>query len=184
MKRSLLIGVICSILLKCIFSVRLFNNTLQDKDRKNNENISMRKVNSLSESSLSTTSKFQDVINEIKTIKIDLFGNPEENMDFYKRNKNAYDPKLIERLTKIAKILELEELLDFYNSNKKRSSSFSSSEHLLNISEKKENSIKSEKELKIENQEIKLKSSKEMEESDRKQIIIQNQKKYITGKII
>jgi hypothetical protein len=68
-------------------------------------------------SEASTVSKFQDVINEIRTIKIDLFGNPEESMDFYKRNKNAYDPKLIQRLTKIGKVLELEELLEFYNSN-------------------------------------------------------------------
>jgi hypothetical protein len=140
MKRSLLKAIICSFVISCILSVKLFNKTFHVE--KTNENTSLRK----SESSLSTTTKFQDVINEIKSIKIELFGNPEENMDFYKRNKNAYDPKLIERLTKIAKIIELEELLDFYNSNKKRNSADSSSDHQLNIIEvnKKENSIKSD----------------------------------------
>jgi hypothetical protein len=66
------------------------------------------------------SSNFQDIINEIRTLKIGLFGDPDENMDFYKRNKNAYDPKIIEKMTKIGKILELEELLEFYNNNKKR----------------------------------------------------------------
>jgi hypothetical protein len=161
MKRSLLKFIICSFLISYNLSVRLFSNLLQIQ--KNDENTPSRKVNSLSENSLSTTTKFQDVINEIKTIKIELFGNSEENMDFYKRNKNAYDPKLIYRLTKIAKILELEELLDFYNSNKKRNSADSITVHQLNITENKENNIK----LDISN----------IQESDRKDTIInQNQK--------
>jgi hypothetical protein len=70
-----------------------------DKHRANSEIINQR---------------FQDVIKDIKSLKIDIFGNAEESMDFYKRNRNAYDPKLLERSMKIAKILELEELLEFY----------------------------------------------------------------------
>jgi hypothetical protein len=62
-------------------------------------------------------SKFNDVINDIRAKKIELFGNPEENMDFYKRNKNVFDTRVLERSFKIAKILELEELLQFYDSS-------------------------------------------------------------------
>lgn len=61
--------------------------------------------------------KYADIINEIKLNKIDLFGKPDQNMDFYKRNKNVYSTKAIERMTKINKILELEELLEFYINN-------------------------------------------------------------------
>ena len=66
------------------------------------------------------SSKFKDIINEVRTLKIGLFGDPDENMDFYKRNKKAYDPKIIEKMTKIGKILELEELLEFYTTNKRK----------------------------------------------------------------
>lgn len=73
------------------------------------------------ETETDSTSRFQDVINEIKTLKVDLFGNSQESMDFYKRNRNAYDSKMLQRSIKIAKILELEELLEFYNNNNKNS---------------------------------------------------------------
>jgi hypothetical protein len=76
------------------------------------------------DNSFSVESKFNDVINEIRTKKIELFGDPEENMDFYKRNRNVFDSRILERSYKIAKILELEELLQFYlnqnNSNLKK----------------------------------------------------------------
>jgi hypothetical protein len=58
--------------------------------------------------------RFQDVIDDVKVLKIELFGNSDESMDFFKRNRNAYDAKVLQRSMKIAKILELEELLDYY----------------------------------------------------------------------
>jgi hypothetical protein len=91
--------------------------------RNNNENSEARRVNSISisseENSHSSLEKFQDVTNEVKSLKTELFGNPNENMDFYKRNRNAYDAKVLQRAGKIAKILEMEELLDFYSQNNK-----------------------------------------------------------------
>ena len=62
-------------------------------------------------SSFGIESEFSDTIRDIRKIKIELFGNPEANMDFYKRNKNAYDARILQRSMKIAKILELESLL-------------------------------------------------------------------------
>ena len=93
-------------------------------------------------SRFSANSKFQDVINDIRAIKIELFGNPEENMDFFKRNKNVYDSKLLQRSMKIAKILELEELLQFYEeTNLLRINSKDS----FNKQKHSENSIKQKK---------------------------------------
>jgi len=61
---------------------------------------------------------FQDVINDIKSLKNEIFGNPDADMAFYKKNKNAYyDSQWLVRAQKISKILELEELLEFYNKN-------------------------------------------------------------------
>jgi len=67
-------------------------------------------------------SGFQDVSEEIKNLKKEVFGNSNADMSFYKSNKNSfYDSKWLERAQKIAKILELEELLEFFmnhNNNK------------------------------------------------------------------
>jgi len=63
-----------------------------------------------------TNLKFKDVISEIRNLKIELFGNPMENMDFFKRNKNVYNSEAIKRASKIAKILELEDVMEInYN---------------------------------------------------------------------
>ena len=62
--------------------------------------------------------KFQDVIGEIKGLKLELFGKEDADMKFYRANKNTYfDNELLKRAEKISKVLELEELLDFYSKN-------------------------------------------------------------------
>ena len=66
-------------------------------------------------SSAGTSTKFNNTMDEVRLLKIELFGNPHENMDFYKRNKNAYDVLILQRSTKIAKIMELENLLGLYS---------------------------------------------------------------------
>lgn len=101
MKCRLLILNICFVF---VFSIVELNNNVS-KHRPNRNTQSEDKF------------QFQDIINEIRTLKINLFGDPEENMDFYKRNKKAYDPKIIQKMTKIGKVLELEELLEYYNKN-------------------------------------------------------------------
>ena len=64
--------------------------------------------------------KFQLVVKEMKDLKIDLFGNADYNMEAYKKNKDGiYDSNWLKRARKIAKILELEELLDYYENNNK-----------------------------------------------------------------
>jgi hypothetical protein len=70
---------------------------------------------------LKKESKFDGALNELQQLKIELFGDPDKNMDFYKRNRNAYDPKLLERFQKIFHILELEDLIDFYKETSEKS---------------------------------------------------------------
>ena len=65
--------------------------------------------------------KFKDVISELKNLKTDLFGNPEADMKIYRKNKIPYyDSRWIQRAHKIVKVLELEELLQFYNDKSKK----------------------------------------------------------------
>jgi hypothetical protein len=98
-------------------SLNVFNPLYSRKDSIQQENTLQENVDeNIIPKRTDNTNKFQDVINEIKTLKIEIFGNPEESMDFYKRNRNSYDARALQRAQKIAKILELEELLDFYNS--------------------------------------------------------------------
>lgn len=97
------------------------NKSQIEKEKKNSNNKrvlnNLNNANNSLKSSSTNKSKFQDVLSELRSIKIELFGNPEENMDFYKRNRNIYDGKILQRSMKISKVLELEELLDFYNTN-------------------------------------------------------------------
>jgi hypothetical protein len=112
-----------------------------------------------SESTMSSsTSRFQDVINEVKSLKIELFGNETESMDFYKRNRNAYDPVILQRQQKIAKILELEELLEFYNSNKNKEAIQTLPNNNFNKEE-----LKSDYLIKSEIQELKKETPKKIE---------------------
>jgi len=61
--------------------------------------------------------KFDEVFKEIKTLKQELFGNSDTDMTKYRNKKPYYDANWIARAKKISKILELEELLKFYEKN-------------------------------------------------------------------
>jgi len=66
---------------------------------------------------------FSDISRDIKNMKLELFGNAEADMSFYKKNRNAYfDKAWLEKAHKIAKILELEELVEFYQKKPQNSS--------------------------------------------------------------
>jgi hypothetical protein len=91
-------------------------NLLPKRNFKEN-NKKIKRISATSEFELYT--KFPDVVKDIQTLKTELFDDANQNMDFYKRNRNAYNPQILRKSMKIAKILELEELLEFYtNSNK------------------------------------------------------------------
>lgn len=62
--------------------------------------------------------KFDNVVKEMKDLKSELFGNSDADMQIYRKNRDGiYDSQWLMRAKKIAKILELEELLDYYEKN-------------------------------------------------------------------
>ena len=128
----------------------------KDKIPQANKNISARKSN------------FEDVIGEVKSLKSELFGNGEADMSFYKKNKNAYyDAQWLQRAQKISKILELEELLEFYEKNNKKVEikvvTESSKKEIKKEEKKIENVILSaNKEVKITKEEIKTEKNVEI----------------------
>ena len=83
--------------------------------------------------------KFDNVVKEMKDLKTELFGNPDSDMQIYRKNRDGiYDSQWLMRAKKIAKILELEELLDYYEKNHNNVSSKQTKldENTLSISSK------------------------------------------------
>jgi len=77
-------------------------------------NQDMFNKNSMS-STLPIKEDYSNLYGDIKKMKLELFGNSEEDMALYRSNKKGnFDKAWLDRAHKIDKILELEELLDFY----------------------------------------------------------------------